>query len=426
MNKNFIDKINTIEKESKAIAELEKKIQSLEEEINRQRFTIKEQKLLIENLRNQMKNEDIEKAELPSEIDILKEIITSQRQELDKKNKKIEKLNDKLFELNAGLDSEENLKTKYIESDEFLETQKLILQLTNENENQKNQIEYLKTQIDELQSEKILIEKRIEKNTAAKIDDEINNFKRLNFHLMEENGLLRGEIESLKRKLNVQTEIATSEEFALANNKISILTSEIEDLEAQVKYLQENQKEKDEPIIISTEDALEFAKLRDNFDITEAELLKQKNENQNLKDIINELKTNMIIYKQKTEIEIPKIKNLSKHMEKSLFFRMYILLDEYNKHKVINYLIEDLKTGNYQVKRNSIKILSVLKNKKVYDTFLKMINDKDWIIRYFIIKALSTFEDKNNELKYIFKGFLNDADVDVRELAIKILKEFPE
>ncbi len=426
MNKNFIDKINTIEKESKSISELEEKIQSLEEEIKRQRFTIKEQKLLIENLQNQIKNDEVEKAELPSEIDILKEIITSQRRDLDKKTKKLEKLNDKLFELNSGLESEENLKTQYGESDEFLETQKLISQLTVENENQKNQIEDLKAQIDEIQSEKSIIKERMEKETAAKINDEIANFKRLNFELMEENGTLRREIESLKNKLNLQTEVITSEELTLANNKINILTSEIEDLEAQIKYLQENQKKPDEPVIVSTEDALEFTKLRDNFDITKAELLKEQNENQNLREIINQLKKDMIKYRQKTEIKLPEVKNLSKRMKQSLFFRMYEFLDEYNRHKVINYLIQDLKTGNYQVKRNSIKILSVLKNKRIYDTFLKMINDKDWIVRYCIIKALSTFEDKNNELKLIFQGFLNDADVDVRELAIKILKEFPK
>ena len=105
---------------------------------------------------------------------------------------------------------------------------------------------------------------------------------------------------------------------------------------------------------------------------------------------------------------------------------MYSLLNERDRIKVINYLIQDLKTGNYQVKRNSLKILSILKNKRIYNTFLEMMNDKDWIVRYSIIKALSKFEDKNNELKQIFQRFLSDVDVDVRELAIKILEDFPK
>lgn len=54
----------------------------------------------------------------------------------------------------------------------------------------------------------------------------------------------------------------------------------------------------------------------------------------------------------------------------------------------------------------------------------QMVNDDDWIVRYSIIKALSKFGDKNDELKLLLKRFSRDVDVDVRELALKILKFF--
>jgi len=426
MSKDLKDIINTVEKESKSNAELEQKIQSLKEEINQQNFTIKEQKLLIENLRSHMKNEEIEKAELPSEIDILKDIVTSQRQELDKKNTTIEKLDDKIFELTSGSEGNENFNSQHIKSEEFLGAQKMLVQLTDENERYKNQIELLQAQIEDMQSGNIETEDFIENDVKSEVNEELINFKRLNFQLMEENGLLRIEVESLKAKLHERIEVAGSEELELANNKINILTSEIEDFEAQIKYLQEKLEKTSEPIIVSTEDALQFAKLREEFDNTKTELLKVQKENQNLNQMLYELKEKKIGVEQRTDLELPKVKGLTKRMQQSLFFRMYNLLDDFNKEKVIDYLIQDLKSVNYQVQRNAIKILSVLKNKKIYDAFLDMINDKDWIVRYSIIKALSKFEDKNNELKNLFQRFSSDVDVDVRELALKILNDFPE
>ncbi|MFX1363895.1 MAG: hypothetical protein ACFFCE_14055 [Promethearchaeota archaeon] len=426
MSKDLKDKINVIEKESKTNAQLEEQIHSLKEKMEYQKFTIKEQKLLIENLQSHMNSEDHEKVKLPSEIDLLKDIIISQRTEIDKKNSIIDKLNDKIFEINSGLDSFENSPRQYINSEEFLEAQRLIVNLTDENEHYKNDIEHLRSQLEKLQSEKSEIEEIIEDKTKNKINDELNNFKRLNFQLMEENGLLRAEIEKLKNRLNEQPKIIASDDLVIANNKIAILSSEIEDLEAQIKYLQENSDKKDEPVIVSTEDALELTKLREDFEVSKNELLELQKENQNLMQIIDKLKEEKKMDIQKIKIDFPEVKGLSKNMKQSLFFRMYRFLDENNRHKVINSLIQDLKTGNTHIKKKSIKILTVLKNKKIYDTFLEMRNDKDWIVRYFIIKALSKFEDKNNELKQIFQNSLNDVDVDVRELAMKILENFPK
>ena len=151
---------------------------------------------------------------------------------------------------------------------------------------------------------------------------------------------------------------------------------------------------------------------------------KNGKENQILNQTITELKEKQISAGEGTNHELPEVPSLTKRMQQSLFFRMYYLLDDFKKEKVINYLILDLKSANYQIKRNAIKILSVLKNQRIYDTFLEMVNDNDWIVRYSIIKALSKFEDKDDELKLLLKHFSRDVDVDVRELALKILEDF--
>ncbi len=526
MSRDLKDMINTVEKDSKSHAELEQKIQSMKEEVNRMNFTIKEQKLLIENLRSQMKDEEIEKAELPSEIDILKDMITSQRQELNEKEIEIEKLNVTFDELTAFIENNEDSSQLKLTNKEFLEAQTRIVQLKEENEDYKNQIEFLQNKLEDLESRLSEDELFIEDEEEPIENEELINIKRLNFQLMEENGLLRMEVESLKARfqerleeaisneselsndkinelsseleilktnfqgrveeaisketelvnekinvltseieelkakqheqidkadtedirlanekintltleienleaqvkyLHVQIDKADAEDLRLAHEKINTLTLEIEDFEAQVKYLQEQLEKPSKPVIVSTEDALQFAELREEFDDTKTELLKIQKEKQILNQTIIELKEKQISAGDGTNHELPEVPSLTKRMQQSLFFRMYYLLDDFKKEKVINYLIQDLKSANYQIKRNAIKILSVLKNQRIYDTFLEMVNDNDWIVRYSIIKALSKFEDKDDELKLLLKHFSRDVDVDVRELALKILEDF--
>ncbi|TET55934.1 MAG: hypothetical protein E3J52_12695, partial [Promethearchaeota archaeon] len=212
MSRDLKDMINTVEKDSKSHAELEQKIQSMKEEVNRMNFTIKEQKLLIENLRSQMKDEEIEKAELPSEIDILKDMITSQRQELNEKEIEIEKLNVTFDELTAFIENNEDSSQLKLTNKEFLEAQTRIVQLKEENEDYKNQIEFLQNKLEDLESRLSEDELFIEDEEEPIENEELINIKRLNFQLMEENGLLRMEVESLKARFQERLEEAISNE----------------------------------------------------------------------------------------------------------------------------------------------------------------------------------------------------------------------
>ena len=426
MSKDLKDLINSVEKETKSQAELEQIIHSLKDEINRLDFTVNEQKLLIENLRSQMKDEDLEQAELPSEINVLKDIITSQRKELEEKDNIIDNLNDKILEFDTEIENSEDFNSREKLDEEFFNAQKLIIQLTDENEHYKTQIEQLQNRLDDIQLEEGDIDDFLDDETKIRENEELINFKKLNFQLMQENGLLRVEIESMKAKMQERIDEASSEELEIAYAKIDALTSELEDYESQIKYLQEQLKNLSEPVTVSTEEALEFAKLREEFDNLKSELFKYQQENKTLHDNLNEVK------KRNQDLESVKVHSTSivrgmpKKIKHTLFNRMYRLLDEDNKNKVIDFLIQDLKSNNNETKRNAIKILSQIKDNKVYDAFLEIIDDKDWLVRYNLIKALNQFENKSYEFKGLLKKLSKDVDVDVRELAGKILNNYSE
>ncbi|MFX1418255.1 MAG: HEAT repeat domain-containing protein [Promethearchaeota archaeon] len=448
MSKDLKDLINSVEKESQSYAELEKKVHSLKEENERLEFTVREQKLLIENLKSQMKDDDIEQTKLPSEVEVLKEIIIVQRKELTDKDNLIENLNDKMLELSSGFEENEEINSKEKLNEEFVKNQKLIIQLTDKNEQYKSQIEQLQSQLDDFRSEESEDEDWLDDDTKVKENEELINFKRLNFQLMEENGLLRVEVESLKSKFQQRLEEAiseeiksvnerntilsseietlkehakiSSEELEAANNKIEILSSELEDYEAQVKYLKEELEVISEPAIVSTEDALKFTELNEELGSVKSKLLDSQRENQVLNQVLGELKQKFL-NKESEETEI--VQKISEKLPLSLFYRIYNLLDDKQKLKVVNSLIHDLKSNDSEIKRNAIRILSILKNNIVYNAFLKMLDDKDWLIRYSVIKALSKFDKKSEELKPILKKLSKDRDVDVRELALRILDD---
>ena len=483
MDKDLKDLIDTVEIETKTRAQLESQIKSMKEEINRLKFTIKEQHLLIEEQGDQI---SFAQSDIPSEINILKEMIASQRKDLIKRDENIEKLYDKIEELTSQREQDE-LKSVESKNDELIEAQELILKLSEESEEYRNQIEDLKNQLESLKSEKIELEET--NKTQTEENEEMVNIKRLNFQLMEQNGLLRVEIESLKAKLQERGKAVNSEELKLANKKIADLTAEIEvlntktkekaeavsteeidsankkietltseleklnaqmqekiestkseelelankkikalslqieDYDVQLKFLQKELENHPEPAILSTEDALEYAKIQEQYENTKSELLKSQEETDLLKKKLSELETEKmgLIDIEKTTNSIAY--DFPEHFQITLFKRMYSLLDDNKKQVIVNALIKDLNSQNNQIRRTSIKLLSEIRDKRVYDTFLQLIHDEDWLIRYNLIKALSKFDFESEEFSKLLKELLKDSDVDVRELAAKMLNE---
>ncbi|KKN10231.1 hypothetical protein LCGC14_1038640 [marine sediment metagenome] len=414
MSKDLKNLIDSVEKKALSRTELEQKFQKKKEEVKRLKFTLKEQKLLIEDLKSQVKDEEVDQDELPSEVQILKDIIISQRKNLIRRDNNINDLNKEIDELTVLLENEEKIDFREKNNEELISAQKLLLQLTDENEEYKNQIKHLQAKLDEMQYNERKVDNIEDENIQIEENEELVNIKRLNFQLMEENGTLRVEIESLKTEVQEGIEEATLEELKLANDKIKILTLELEDYEAQVKYLQNRLEKDSQPLESNRDDISEFNRMKD-------ELLEYQRQNLVLNDMVIDLKEDNLDEESMEEINTSEFYTIPKLIPLSLFNRIYNLLDNRQKGIVKNILIKDLKSEYNEVKINAVKILSQIKDAKIYDAFLEMIHDKNWMVRLYIIKALSKFESKYDELIDLMKELSRDLDVDVRELAIKVL-----
>ncbi len=410
MSKDFKDIIDTVEKETKSHAELEAKINSLNEEINRLKGVITEQKMLISE---QSDSTTLDVGTVPSELDILKDLVISQRQKLIKKDEINEKQNTKIDELILKIEDSKDGNFTNQDNEDLIQAQELILAFTEESENFRSEIEELKSQINSMKSGKSEFE--VTNQDYMEESEEIDNMKLLNFQLMEENGILRTKIDSLKIQSQKQKEESNSEELSLAFQKIEALALELDDYEAQVRYLKQRLETDDGTPVSLTYTTDEFNNLKE-------ELSQYQNENRRLNNILLELNqgnTNQPIEREYKSV----VFNFPGQFQISLFKRMFNLLDDIDKKVVINNLIKDLDNKNNDVKRAVLKILGEIRNEKVYEAFLDLLHDEDWVIRFKVIKALTKFGFENKAFKDLLKELTKDIDIDVRELALKVLGE---
>ncbi|MHA1987767.1 MAG: HEAT repeat domain-containing protein [Promethearchaeota archaeon] len=405
MSKDFKDLINSVEKDTKTHAELEATINSLTEEINRLKAIISEQNSLIHNQTGSSTLSTV-----PGEIDILKDLINSQRQELTKKDESIEKLHDQIDGLTIKLEKSKDGTLTEQDNEDLIAAQELILAFTEENEELKNLVEELKSQtIPEISEFDAANQELLEENEA------MVNIKRLNFQLMEENGLLRVEVESLKLKLKEQIEELNSEELQVANMKIEALTLELDDYEAQIRYLQQKLEADVVTPVSLTYTTDEFNKLKE-------ELTRYQSENEMLSNNLLELEHSKKGQQNETDPQSV-VFNFPRKFQISLFKKMYLLLNDTDRREILDTLINNLNNSNNDVKRAVLKILCEMKDEKVYEVFFNLLHDEDWVVRYKGIKALTNFGFDNKDFKVLLKKLTKDIDVDVRELAMKVLAE---
>ncbi|MBY8985501.1 MAG: HEAT repeat domain-containing protein [Candidatus Lokiarchaeota archaeon] len=408
MSKDLKDIIDTVEKDTKSHAELEAEINSLKEEINKLNGIIDEQKMLINEGSDSI---SLDVSNIPGEVDILKELIISQRKELIKKDEANESLNDKIDELKIKLEKTKDGTFTKQDNEDLIQAQELILAFTEESEDYRNQIEELKSKIKSL-SGKSEFEDITQESTGE--SEEIVNIKRLNFQLMEENGLLRVETESLKVQLQEQIEELNSGELQLAHQKIEALSLELEEYDAQIQQLQQKLE-----TVVTT--PVNQTHTTDEFNNLKEEILKYQDENQRLNNNILELDQNHPKQLSKNDYKSV-IFHFPQEFQISLFQKMYNLLDDIDKKTIINSLIKDLNSKNNDVKRAILKILRELRDEKVYKVFLDLLHDEDWVIRYNVIKALTNFGFDNKAFRDLLKKLTKDSDIDVRELAMKVLE----
>ncbi|MGQ4874996.1 MAG: HEAT repeat domain-containing protein [Promethearchaeia archaeon] len=530
MSKDIRDLIDLYEKKNRKVAEYESTISFLKEEIERLNFTIEEQKRLIEDLKQNNKEE----TEFPDDLQILKDLIVSQRQELLEKDREIERLNDKLEEIIKKYQNELNI-GKRGENEEIIKLKKMIVQITDENEKLKKEIKQLeKLQLNNRESE--LLEELNIANQKLKV-------------MIAENDDLRAQVNYLQNEINdikSKREPSENENFMQAQVQIENLKLENQQLQEQIKFLEqeleatklklENEEKPFESIknmdyfeelLNISEENLEkiykiknkLVNLRDGLSVnlekdtlieeltskmeaaneTINNLIKEVNEYKSelaeqekeiikknikisaitekldaLKDINKEIKNhevqryidtekselinnlqdkiknmeeeisnlkeeNELLYTtiEKIEKEKEKLENqinaslnqneLIKLMNPNILstakgFILSILkkIDNSKREEIIESLIKTLKSPNFEIKSFAIDILSEFKDKNIYYSLVDLIDDKDWMIRYKIVKALSKYHDY--DIKLPLEILSKDEDVDVRELAWKVIK----
>ena len=466
MSRDLKDLIDALEEKNQTQIDYEVNVRDLKEEIERLKFTVNEQKLLIQGQKEKLSKKPV----VPEDIQLLKDVTVSQRQEIKKKEKDIEILEQKLKELEENSDisniSEEN--------EDLINAQKIIIQLTEENEmyrlnessakkliaeltelNEKHRLvnEKLQKQLEKFQADSYITDSnnmqssRIETISHQKIED-LN--KKL-LELVEEKEKLKKKLDTaqithdrLVDEINVKLKDISdlNKEISEKNIKINVLNEKLESIKrqnnelkgklAKIKDLESIPKEKIEFGEFSNRDLTELLEnlRKENLELkksitelTEGKLSIEnlKADNINLNNVISELIQNQT---QLLNYNLVGDQGLPKYYQTNLFMRLFSILDNPKKDLLIQTLIQDLiNTQNNDIKRSVITILSGLKDNRIYDALIKMIHDEDWLIRLYIIKSLYNFDinDIKNHFTEPLKELLKDKDSDVREAASSLL-----
>jgi len=460
MSKELKDKIDSIDSANQAYSDLETTNRNLKEEVQRLNFTIGEQKQIIQIQKTKLSSVQIDN--IPEDVSMLKDLVTQQRKDIIKKDKDVEILEQTIAEVTTEL---ENVKKFEEESEVLIYANKEIVQLTEENENFRLKVEELYDTLTNLQeeidnykkspSDENSLKREIEYLTmqnqenasiknqysqeligANKIIDQLTfdndqyhekvNYlqqkleEAVKFHdepLIAENDEEDYENENINQIL-IDLEIENNDLKNLVNTNISI----IENLKKRItdtdkKFDQElnfgNQRFRDlQDKILDKDSELNNVKLK---------LQKFENSNNKLSDLIVELKAQQNLNGESIEFEGTSHRHVYEDLPPNLFFRLYRLLSENDKITIENQLIDDLSSVTRDEKTYAIKILSVIKGDRVFKVLKNLINDNDWIVKLYLIKAFLNFT--NADTIPLLKELQGDKDIDVREAATNALSE---
>ena len=467
MSKELKNKIDSVDSANQAYSDLETKNRNLREEVQRLNFTIGEQKQIIQIQKTKLSSVQIEN--IPEDVSMLKDLVTQQRKDIIKKDKDVEILQQTIAEVTAEL---ENVKKFEEESEVLIYANKEIVQLTEENENFRLKVEELYNNLTILQeeldnykkdpSDENSLKQEIEYLTmenqenasiknqysqeligANKIIDQLtfdnDQYHEKVIHLLQkleevekfqdepliaENDENDNENENINENINqilIDLEIENNDLKNLVNTNISI----IENLEKRIidtdkKFEQElnfgNQRFRDLQDKVLDKDAeLNNVKLK---------LQKFENANNKLSDLIVEFKVQQNLNGESIEFEGTSDRHVYEDLPPNLFFRLYRLLSENDKITIENQLINDLSSVTRDNKTYAIKILSVITGDRIFKVLKNLINDNDWIVKLYLIKAFLNF-NKADTIP-LLKELQGDKDIDVREAATNALSEISD
>jgi len=483
MSKDLKDLIDSVDSANQAQSDLETMNRELKEDVQRLNFTIDEQRRIIEDQKSKLSN--FPNGNIPEDLSVLKELVTQQRQDIIKKDKDVEILQSTISEITVELENvqkyegeneeliyankeivqltEENenfrLKVEELnitlanlqkESDTYKETpdeegsdlldaKKLIIQLTEENgisrvqiANFQQELENLKQQNQEnealknqfshevIETNKILDQLTYDNDQYhAKVND-IQQKLEETLKLQEELHKVDGDNNELEElnKILFELEIENNDLKNLVNTNISI----IENLKQRNIDME---KKLGEEINFRTQkiDDLRDKVLEKDEMLNKLTLKTQKFENANkqLSDLIVDLKVQQDDKGKRIEFESTPKSVVFEALPPNLFFKMYRFLSEDDKLTIVNQLIDDLNSHIRDLRTYAIKILSVIRGDRVFEVLKDIINDDDWIVKLYLIKAFRNFN--KHEIIPLLKKMLEDKDTDVREAALSMLSD---
>ena len=315
---------------------------------------------------------------------------------------------------------------------EHKELREKIQEATTANENYQNEVNLANHEIEHLT---IDLNEAQEKVTFLK-----NKIDSLQTQDDEELTKLRNNSRTIDELLDIISELETDKVNFL--QEISAKDNRILDLKESKEAFEERIAEQEK---LMTEQQTEFKRLMDEKDSQlgskKKDLIRIENANQQLNELIIELKhqEDLLIKQQKgsspkltpqvaplvippiTSPVAPSITPPFNSLPQNLFLMMFQLLDNDNKNRIIDHLIEDLSHLERERKTNAIKLLSLIKSEKTFQALKNLIQDPDWIVKLYLIKAIFKFD--NPEVIILLSKFRSDQDPDVRETADRILEK---
>ena len=437
MSKELKDLIDSVDSANQTHSDLETKIRHLKEEVQRLTFTIDEQRTIIQNQTSKLSR--VQDDNIPEDISVLKDILMQQRQDIIKKDKDIEILQQTIAEITVELEKVQKFEG---ESEELIYANKEIVQLTEENENFRLKGEELNNTLKNLQKE--LDNYKEASGEENQFSHELNEANKIIDQLTYDNDQYHEKVNYLQQKLEetvkLQEELPKDDgdnnekedlnkilfELEIENNDLKNLVntniSIIENLQQRITDMEKKFEEEMNFGNQKISDLREkFLEKDEEFNKVTLTLQKIENANKQLSDLIVDLKVQEDQKGKSIEFESSSKRIVYEDLPPNLFFKMYRFLREDDKTTITNQLLDDLSSESRDVRTYAIKILSVIRGNRVFEVLKDLVNDDDWIVKLYLIKAFLNF-DKTDTIP-LLKNLQEDKDIDVREAAINALLE---
>ena len=286
MTKDLKDLIDIAEEDEKTRAQLEENVETLKREIAKLNKKLKEKASLVK-IDSVTPAEEFNESE---EINILKSLITSQKQELSGKIRETEVLQQKMEEINLELENVRDTFTDSVKDQVLIKTQNSLNNLIEDYGRLEGIINSLNEKISELEKEnKQLTEAstglKSESSKVKQLETEIYGLKKQLNDFEKSKELLEDNIHSLKSK----------------QGSVIGLEKALESLEKRNIGLKEEKQQLKEEIKGAKIELFKFSKKEEKVSDLKNKIEELKNENVNLKE-----KDTLLLAKTITAINVPK------------------------------------------------------------------------------------------------------------------------